>query len=135
MGVSISRSVIDRSLDRRRTLSQVRGVERFVGDATPRLLSSAEVLGQAVDRPCPVCGRHDLRETQWIHGDVLGEKSGTARSVREINGVIDALVNAHQDAEFSVHTVEVCMKCRWNHLIREELIGITIDNQETRLVE
>ena len=106
MGVSISRRVIDRSLDRRRSLLEVRGVKRFVGDATPRLLSSAEVLGRAVDRPCPVCGRHELRETLWIHGGVLGEKSGTARSVREINGVIETLVNEQQDAEFSIHTVE-----------------------------
>ncbi len=135
MGVSISRRVIDRSLDRRRALSEVRAVERFIGDATPRLLSSAEVLGRAVDRPCPVCGKPYLKETQWIHGTVLGEKSGTARSVREINGVIETLVDKQQNAEFSIHTVEVCMKCRWNHLIREELIGITLDNQETRLVE
>ncbi|WP_169456835.1 DUF5318 family protein [Corynebacterium terpenotabidum] len=106
-------------LDRRRTLRSLsRGeVSRAaVCDATREVRSSAEVLGVRVDRPCPVCGA-DLRETQWIHGAAIGEKSGTARSLAEIRHFLSDLRSGE---ELTVHTVEVCLRCGWNHLCRED---------------
>lgn len=122
-GGARTRAFHDHQLDRQRVLAQLRRGEisaRDVRDASHHLLNSAEVLGAATNRACPLCGAPGLKDTLWIHGAGLGEKSGTARSVKEI----DRVVEAYED--FSIHTVEVCMKCRWNFLIREEMIGAQV---------
>lgn len=112
-------SSVDHELDRRRTLRALfRGeISRTEAcDATREARSSAEVLGVSIGRTCPVCGA-DLRETQWIHGTAIGEKSGTARSLAEIRQLLSVLRGGE---ELTVHTVEVCLRCGWNHLLRED---------------
>lgn len=114
----VLRRTVDHDLDRRRTLrSLARGElsRAEVCDASREVRASAEVLGTGVGRACPVCGA-DLRETQWIHGTAIGEKSGTARSLAEIRQLLSGLGAGE---ELTVHTVEVCLRCGWNHLIRE----------------
>ena len=128
----LSRRVFDRQLDRTRVLAQWRRGEvspSSLLDAASPLLASAQVLGEPTDRVCPICQRGNLLETRWVHGRWLGEKSGTARSVNEIKILIDSFSHlqasskvAPADAELSIHTVEVCLHCKWNFLIqREEL--------------
>lgn len=110
---------IDHELDRRRTLRALaRGeISRSrVCDASREVRASAEVLGAPADRSCPVCGT-GLRETWWVHGTSIGEKSGTARSLAEIRQLLSALRTGE---DLMVHTVEVCLRCGWNYLIREE---------------
>lgn len=110
---------VDHELDRRRTLRALSrgGMSRDeVCDATREVRASAEVLGVSAGRACPVCGA-DLRETQWIHGTAIGEKSGTARSLAEIRQLLSVLRGGE---ELTVHTVEVCLRCGWNHLLRED---------------
>lgn len=110
---------VDRELDRRRTLRALSRGEiprSRVCDATREVRASAEVLGVRIGRECPVCGA-DLRETQWIHGTAIGEKSGTARSLAEIRQLLSVLGAGE---ELTVHTVEVCLRCGWNHLLRED---------------
>lgn len=124
---ALSRRVIDRRLDRARVLSEVRRGLRSrvsVSDASSALISSAEVLGEATDTLCPICQRAHLKQTRWIHGTWLGEKSGTARSVNEIQILIDDFATAKvaPDAEFSIHTVEVCLHCKWNFLTQHEVL-------------
>ncbi|WP_370513546.1 DUF5318 family protein [Corynebacterium sp. 319] len=101
---------------------------RDICDAKPHLLHSADVLGDAVAGACPVCGRHRLRMIRWIHGVVLGEKSGTARNVREIRSVVDTFLDdadASADSqEMSIHTVEVCLGCKWNYLLAEDILRV-----------
>ena len=82
-----------------------------VCDADFLLLTAAEYHGRPAGRPCPVCGSEDLRIVQWIHGEQLGRMAGTARSDEEIARI----VAAGKDA--TVHTVEVCPRCRWNYLL------------------
>lgn len=109
----------DHDLDRRRTLRALSRGEiprSQVCDASREVRASAEVLGVPAGRACPVCGA-DLRETQWIHGTAIGEKSGTARSLAEIRQLLSTL---GAGADLTVHTVEVCLQCGWNHLVREE---------------
>lgn len=117
-----------RDLERARVLAQFRSGELKaleVCDATPSLIASAEVLGQRTDRTCPICATAKLYDTRWIHGELLGEKSGTARSVKEIDVVLADLQAGRlqseaveETEEISVHTVEVCLRCRWNFLLR-----------------
>lgn len=134
-----SSAIVEHRLQRLQTLRRVRSGALSRGrvqDASPELVSSAEVLGVPQAAPCPLCGRRTLREVLWIHGEVLGEKSGTARSVREVRSVIaelksrlasacpDTTVNDSESAEISIHTVEVCTRCRWNCLLQEETFGL-----------
>ncbi|WP_297006406.1 DUF5318 family protein [uncultured Corynebacterium sp.] len=110
---------VDHDLDRRRTLRALaRGeiTRAAVCDATREVRATAEVLGVPAGPACPVCGA-DLRETQWIHGTAIGEKSGTARSLAEIRQLLSVL---RAGEEVTVHTVEVCLRCGWNHLHRED---------------
>lgn len=122
-GGARTRALHDHRLNRQRTLAALRRGElrqADLRDASTHLLNSAEVLGITTARSCPLCGVAGLKDTLWIHGAGLGEKSGTARSVREI----DYVVEFHED--FSIHTVEVCTNCGWNFLIREEMIGAQV---------
>lgn len=80
-------------------------------DADFLLVAAATHHGYDVDRACPVCGRGSLREVRWIYHERLGRRSGTARSEEEIAEIIKTVPN------ITVHLVEVCVQCRWNHLL------------------
>lgn len=122
-------SRISHDLDRRRTLRSLRVGEiprAEACDAARALRSSAEVLGVRSEAPCPVCGTGELREVAWIYGSSIGEKSGTARSLSEIRAIVATLFpdgSVHSDTDLTVHTVEVCLECGWNHLLREDTYG------------
>lgn len=79
-------------------------------DADFLLRAAAEHHGIVTQRECPVCAE-PLYLTRWIYGDVLGRRSGSARSPEEISAIVAEV------GEITVHTVEVCRKCRWNYLL------------------
>ncbi len=81
-------------------------------DADFLLVTAGRYHGQPSDHPCPVCGGTDLRTVLWVYGEDIGRASGSARSEEEIA----KLVSGHR--ECTVHTVEVCPDCRWNHLLK-----------------
>ncbi|WKD58347.1 hypothetical protein CAPI_09120 [Corynebacterium capitovis DSM 44611] len=81
-------------------------------DADFLLKAAARFHGEPSPRPCPICGK-ELRVVKWVYGDRLGRRAGTARQDDEIEQLV---------AEFgpiSVHFVEVCPHCSWNHLLKE----------------
>ena len=82
-----------------------------VCDADFLLVTAARYHGRPAGRVCPVCGSEDLRIVQWVHGEQLGRMSGTARSDEEIARIVAG------GREATVHQVEVCPRCRWNHLL------------------
>ncbi|MDK8477158.1 MULTISPECIES: DUF5318 family protein [unclassified Corynebacterium] len=82
-----------------------------VCDADFLLRAAAEHHGRTMDKPCPVCGEN-LRLTRWVYGESLGRRAGSARSEQEIAEFVG------EGLEFTVHEVEVCRHCRWNHLLR-----------------
>lgn len=81
-------------------------------DADFLLRAAATHHGVDADRPCPVCGA-TLRLTRWVYGEQLGRRAGSARSQDDIAAFV-----VKEGLEFSVHEVEVCCECRWNHLLR-----------------
>lgn len=82
-----------------------------VCDADFLLVEASKYHGYPADRPCPVCGQETLREVNWIHGDRLGRRTNTARKEDEIVRLVNEV------GEVTVHLVEVCTVCRWNHLL------------------
>lgn len=88
-----------------------------VCDASPYLLRAAKFHGRATAHLCPICRREQLTLVSWVFGDKLGTVSGSARSAEELL----RLASAYE--EFSVHVVEVCRSCSWNHLVQSFVLG------------
>ena len=114
------RQVVDYALQRRALLADVhagRVAVAEVCDTGSYLLQAARFHGEATDQTCPVCRKERLSLVSWIFGDALRQATGTARRPDEL----DRLAASHGD--FSVHVVEVCRSCRWNHLVLSYVLG------------
>lgn len=83
-----------------------------VCDADFLLKAAGNHHGVDSARPCPICG-DVMRDVLWIYGENLGRRSGTARSEDEIDAI------AADMGPMTVHRVEVCGRCGWNHLLTE----------------
>lgn len=114
------RQVVDYALQRRALLADVHAGRVGVGevcDAGPYLLRAARFHGQIGTSDCPICRRERLTLVSWVFGDELRHASGSARSPQEL----ERLAETH--AELSVHVVEVCRACAWNHLVLSYVLG------------
>ena len=103
--------------ERAATLRELRAgriPQESVCDADFLLRAAATHHGVDVTRACPICGGA-LRNTRWVYGETLGRRAGSARSEQEIAEFVA------EGLEFTVHTVEVCIGCRWNHLLSSEV--------------
>ena len=112
--------MVDYTLQRRASVAAVaagRTSPTDACDAGPYLLRAAAFHGRATTTPCPLCRREPLTQVSWIFGERLGQASGSARSADEIARLADAV------DEFTVHVVEVCRSCRWNHLVQSYVLG------------
>jgi Family of unknown function (DUF5318) len=120
--VRIQRQVVDYALQRRSLLAEVYagrvGVTE-VCDANPYLLRAAKFHGRGSDLICPICRKEQLTLVSWVFGDGLGPVSGSARTAEELVRL------AATQEEFSVHVVEVCRTCSWNHLVQSYVLGLT----------
>ena len=113
--------MVDFALRRRGVLADLREGAlslREVCDADVYLLRAAGFHGVVTETVCPVCRKENLTAVSWVFGDDLGTASGTARSRDEIQ----QLALTH-DA-FTVHVVEVCRSCSWNHLVESYEVGL-----------
>ncbi|GED96005.1 hypothetical protein nbrc107697_00440 [Gordonia crocea] len=128
-GEAAARQVVDYSLRRRARLAEVNSGRIGIGevcDANPYLLTAAEFHGAPSDISCPICRKENLTLVSWVFGDRLGQASGSARSAAEL----EQLARKHTD--FSVHVVEVCRSCHWNHLVRSYVSGLKSQPTRTR---
>ncbi|MFC9893390.1 DUF5318 domain-containing protein [Nocardia sp. NPDC127579] len=118
--VLIQRQVVDYALRRRSLLADVYagrvGVAE-VCDANPYLLRAAKFHGRGSEVTCPICRKEQLTLVSWVYGDELGPMAGSARTPEELVRL------AETRAEFSVHVVEVCRTCSWNHLVQSYVLG------------
>lgn len=106
---------ISHELTRRTTLRKLRAGRvsaEEVCDADFLLRAAAKYHGRASIRECPICGA-EMRNVSWIYGDNLGRRSGTARSDEEIDRIVSEV------GPVTVHVVEVCGSCGWNHVLTE----------------
>ena len=83
-------------------------------DADFLLVTAGHYHGEPAECPCPVCGGDNLRIVLWVYGEQIGRASGSARNEEEIGKLVD------NGRECTVHTVEVCPDCKWNHLLKAE---------------
>jgi len=120
VSVRLQRQVVDYALRRRSLLAEVysgrTGVSE-VCDANPYLLRAAKFHGKPSQVICPICRKEQLTLVSWVFGDHLGPVSGSARTAEEL------VLLATRFAEFSVHVVEVCRTCSWNHLVKSYVLG------------
>ncbi|ORB64793.1 DUF5318 domain-containing protein [Mycolicibacterium tusciae] len=116
----LQRQVVDYALRRRSLLAEVysgrTGVSE-VCDANPYLLRAAKFHGKPSSVMCPICRKEQLTLVSWVFGDHLGAVSGSARTAEEL------VLLATRFDEFSVHVVEVCRTCSWNHLVKSYVLG------------
>lgn len=112
--------MVDYALQRRALLADVRagrvGPEE-VCDAGAYLHRAARFHGTAVDDACPMCRNGPLAQVSWVFGEGLRHVSGSARSQADLEQLAATV------AEFTVHVVEVCGDCGWNHLVRSYVLG------------
>ena len=117
------RQVVDYALQRRALLAEVhsgRTGVTAVCDASPYLLRAAKFHGRQSTTSCPVCRKEKLTLVSWVFGDRLGPVSGSARMPEELVRL------ATTEDEFTVHVVEVCRTCSWNHLVQSYVLGAPV---------
>ena len=117
----VQRQIIDYALQRKARLAEVHSGRRAVADvcdASPYLLRAAKFHGRPSPTLCPICRKEQVTLVSWVFGDKLGQVSGSARSAEEIARL------ATSAEEFSVHVVEVCRTCSWNHLVQSYVAGL-----------
>lgn len=80
-------------------------------DAQPELLRVAKNLGQQTETECPICEESNLVNVLFAFGPRLPAQGRALESQTELRSLAKA-----DDVVFYV--VEVCVACRWNHLLR-----------------
>ena len=114
-------SVTDYALARRAVLRDFRRgtlTRLDVCDAHPELMRAAQCIGTDLDGECPVCGASNLRRVSYVYGEKLKQANGRAISTSAELAKLGATCD-----EFACYDVEVCVECRWNHLLRQSLHG------------
>lgn len=83
-----------------------------VCDAHPELMRAAVHIGEETSEQCPICEETNVVLVSYVFGNGLGASGHNVTSKREISKL------ARQTDEMTCYVVEVCPKCRWNHLAK-----------------
>lgn len=111
---------VDYRFARRQTLFQFRAGELTrsdVCDAHSELMRVAINCSQKSTAKCPVCEERQLRFVRYVFGPRLPSGGRVVASRAEMRVLGD------RGSNFRCYTVEVCIGCRWNHLLQIEPIG------------
>jgi hypothetical protein len=104
---------IDYRLARRRLLRSYRAgevSEADICDAQLELLRVGASCSQPANTPCPVCHESELRIVRFVFGPRLPKSGRAISSPGELSRL------AGRAGEHQCYEVEVCLRCRWNHL-------------------
>ncbi len=105
---------VDYRFARRQVLRRVRAGElplAEVCDAQRELLRVAEHYSQRATTPCPVCSASELRIVRYVFGPRLPAGGRAVASRAELRKLVSGR------SGLRCYTVEVCLACRWNHLV------------------
>ena len=106
--------VVDYRLDRRRLLRAFRAgsLDREdVCDAQIEVLRVAKNYSSAAPVRCPVCDERSLRHVRFVFGPRLPANGRCINSAAELERL------AQKSGTYHCYLVEVCLDCRWNHLL------------------
>lgn len=115
-----ARNVVDHQLQKKVTLREFAAGKIAIAqlcDADRMLKAAATHHGAPTDKDCPICTQPGVILCRWLYGEHLGGIHGSARTEEEIISI----ARAHM--EFTVHVVEVCVKCDWNYLVYSYVAG------------
>lgn len=111
---------IDYRLERQRILAAYRSGARTalqVCDAQDELVRNAAHCGTPTTEPCPVCEAPSLSHVTYVFGARLPSSGRCMTSVAEMQRL------ARRSSPYTAYVVEVCIECRWNHLVRSYLLN------------
>lgn len=114
------RHVVDHSLARREAILEIRRTGGFnfrSEDTDPYLLRAAASYGEITERTCPICNDNEVVELTYIYSRELGHASGRVVQPQKLSSL------APNYGFLSVHTVEVCQGCGWNHALISYMLG------------
>ena len=83
-----------------------------VCDAHPELMRAATNIGDSTSEECPICEETNVVLVSYVFGNGLGASGHNVTNKAEITKL------ARRTDELTCYVVEVCPKCRWNHLAR-----------------
>ncbi len=113
---------IDYRMQRRATLRDVETGLRSrtdVCDAHEMLVRAGTHIGTVVEDACPLCEATELRHVTYVFtGRAAKGKGEGGRAVPRERLATE--VERHGDLK--VFTVEVCLACRWHHLLESFLL-------------
>lgn len=111
---------IDYRVARQSTLARFRAGELSrsdVCDAQLELMRVALACSEHTKGSCPVCQGDSLRLVRFVFGPRLPKGGRCVSSLRELRRFDD------HATEYRCYVVEVCVQCRWNHLLRSLTLG------------
>lgn len=111
---------IDYRLARRQALRRFRAGEvgaEDICDAQAELLRVAHSCSEPAGTPCPVCRARSLRNVRFVFGPRLPPGGRAVSSHSELDRL------AGRSGEHRCYLVEVCIECRWNHLLSTTVLG------------
>jgi len=113
---------VDYRFARRRLLHRYRAGELTradVCDAQHELLRVGTNCAQRARNDCPVCGEHELRLARFVFGPRMPPGGRVVASRTELR----KLAERSRTNGLRCFTVEVCLHCRWNHLLDITPVG------------
>ncbi len=113
---------VDYRFARRQLLHRYRAGELTqadVCDAQHELLRVGRNCSQRARHDCPVCGEHELRLARFVFGPRMPAGGRVVASRSELVKLADRATSNG----LRCFTVEVCLACRWNHLLDITPVG------------
>ena len=111
---------VDYRLQRRIALSRLSVGNRALEDpcdAHPLLIRAAKHLGEPRGERCPVCHDVELVTLQYVF-----LQSGPASQGGRVVEAARLGKYAERYGDLTVYEVEVCVGCRWNHLMSQRTV-------------
>ena len=109
-------AIVEYRLQRNALIRRVQEGNKMVEelcDAHPNLIRAAKGVGRLMGEACPVCQEVELRQVVYVFGEKL--------SASGVCPVSKADLRRFEARELPVtcYAVEVCVGCRFNHLLRK----------------